>query len=137
MKIIILIVATLIFITPSVFSQDLGKIAEANFSAAQGQALYDNGKYEEAVTPLESAIKIRPEHGRAHYYLALTYEKLGQRGKAIDFIESYLNYVKQTNEWLGSMDREYIDKCKELLDNLKESISKEETPLKDANARGN
>ena len=106
-------------ITPFVFSQDLGKIAEANFSAAKGQAFYDKERYEEAVEPLENAIKIRPEHARAHYYLCLTYIKLGKREKTIDLLESYLAYVEKTNEWLGSMDKEYIEKCKELLSRVK------------------
>ena len=46
------------------------KVTQSNVNAAKGQALYDKGRYEEATAPLESAIKIRPEHGRAHYYLA-------------------------------------------------------------------
>ena len=105
----------------TVLAQDLGKIAEANISAAKGQAFYDKSRYEEAVAPLEKAIEIRPEHGRAHYYLALTYIKLEQKEKAVVFLQDYLARMEKTNEWLGSMDKEYIAKCQELLATLKKT----------------
>lgn len=120
MKLMILTLVMLILITPFVFCQDLGKITEANFSAAKGQAFYDKERYEDAIEPLENAIKIRPEHARAHYYLCLTYIKLDKREKAVNLLESYLSYATKTNEWLGSMDKEYIEKCEELLSRLKQ-----------------
>jgi tetratricopeptide (TPR) repeat protein len=110
----IVLMMVLIFSSSAVFSQDLGKIAASNLSAAKGESLFKANRYDEAVVPLENAIKIRPEHGRAHYYLALTYEKLGEKRKAISFLESYLAYISQTQEWVGDMDKEYIAKCKQL-----------------------
>ena len=90
-------------------------IAKSNFKAAKGIALYNNGRYNEAVVPLKEAIQARAEHGKAHYYLALTYMKLGEKEKAISFLKSYLGQAAQTKTWLGSIDREYIAKCKELV----------------------
>jgi len=98
-----------------VYAQDLGKIAKSNFSAAKGEAAYNAGCYEEATNSLKEAIKIRPEHGRAHYYLALTYEKIGNRDNAVSLIESYLDYVSHSKAELTSMDSEYIVKSMELL----------------------
>ena len=94
-------------------------IAGANFSAAEGQALYDTGRHEEAVQPLEKAIKIRPEHGKAHYYLALTYLKLGKQQEATNLLDNYLQHISKTKNYIGPLDREAIPKCKELLDQLK------------------
>lgn len=119
-KIIAVSTLACLCLTTTVFAQDMGKIAQANFSAAKGQAAYESGKYNEAVESLENAIKIRPEHARAHYYLALSYERLGKKDDAVKLLDSYLNYVQQTTEWPGSMDKEYIGKCKELSIQLKQ-----------------
>ncbi len=124
---IILIVIS-VFLSSLVFAQDLGKIAESNLSAAKGESLYIVGRYDEAVSPLENAIKIRPEHGRAHYDLALTYAKLGEKEKAIDLLSSYLEYIAQTKEWIGSMDKEYITKCKELFGELRGKTVSSQVP---------
>jgi tetratricopeptide (TPR) repeat protein len=72
MKKIVIIMLTVLLSSSFVFSQDLGKIARANFSGSRGEALYNKGRYQEAIEQLQNAIKIRPEHGRANYYLALT-----------------------------------------------------------------
>lgn len=125
---VIIFMFCLLFSSPIVFAQDLGQIAKANFSAAKGESLYVAGRYDEAVSPLEDAINIRPEHGRAHYNLALTYAKLGQEDKAISLLDSYLNHISHTNEWLGSMDKEYIAKCKELLSKLKVKTETAQSP---------
>jgi tetratricopeptide (TPR) repeat protein len=109
------IVAFILFLSSAVFSQDFAGITKSNFATAKGVALYDNGRYKEAVVPFKKAIKIRPAHGRAHYYLALTYEKLKDIKKAIDLLSPYLDYVKQTKEWVGKSDKEYIVKCERLL----------------------
>lgn len=100
--IMIMLLVSFIFLPSSIFAQDLGKIAKANFSAAQGEALYNNSRYDEAIAPLENAITIRPEHGRAHYFLALTYEKMNKKDKAVGLLETYLGSVNQTSEWVGS-----------------------------------
>ncbi len=95
-------------------------IGGANFSAAKGKALYDVGRYEEAVQPLKKAIDIRPEHGRAHYYLALTYLKLGRKQEAVSLLGDYLQHIGKTDKYIGPLDREAIPKCEELLNQLKQ-----------------
>ncbi len=106
------------------FGQDVERISQSNFNAAKGQVLYERGSYPEAIDALEQAISIRPEHGSAHYYLALAYEKSGERQKAVELLESYVAAVEKTDEWLGSLDREYIAKCKELLAELNKGKGK-------------
>jgi len=108
--------------TPAIKSSsgpDLGKITESNFFAAQGQAYHDQGKYKEAIAPLQNAIRIRPEHARAHYYLGLSYIKTGQEKLAVVLLETYLDHCNETGLWISDMDKEYIPKCSELLGSLR------------------
>ena len=114
----ILFLVVVLSLAGIMFIQGCGQIAGANFLAAKGTALYNAGRYEEAVEPLEGAIKVRAGHGKAHYYLALTYLKLGQKEKAVNLLKSYLVYVKKPNVWLGTYDKQAIPKCKSLLGQL-------------------
>ncbi|MFH1239401.1 MAG: tetratricopeptide repeat protein [bacterium] len=49
----------------------------------QGQELYNQGKYDEAVRSLRKAVEINSEAEAPHYVLAMIYEKKGQNDQAI------------------------------------------------------
>ena len=116
-------------------SMALVPIARANVVAAKGQVFYERARYDEAAVSLENAIKIKPEFGLVHYYLALTYVKLGRREKAMDLLQSYRSYGKKNERRLGIMDKEYLTKCEELLASLKESPSAQEESSKQVESR--
>jgi len=99
--------------------QGCGQIAGANFLAAKGTVLYKKGRYQEAVVALKEAIKVRKSHGSAHYYLALSYAKMGKKKEAIRGLEDYLEYTKKPNVWLSPIDKGIIPKCEDLLRKLK------------------
>ena len=109
----------LVCLSSVVFGQDEGKIKASSFLATAAQVYYDTGDNEMAIWGCEEAIKTRPEDGTAHYYLALAYERSGQKEKAISSLDSYLNHVSNTSVWLEKADKEYIAKCKELLSRLR------------------
>jgi len=48
-----------------------------------GWAYYEKGLYTQAIEELERAIALQGDRAEPHYFLALTYEKLGEKGKAI------------------------------------------------------
>ncbi|MFD2787613.1 tetratricopeptide repeat protein [Hymenobacter rubripertinctus] len=50
----------------------------------QGVALYDQGKYDEAVLRYKQALKQDPAHHTARYELAMTYNALGRNEEAVD-----------------------------------------------------
>jgi tetratricopeptide (TPR) repeat protein len=47
-----------------------------------GRSLISDGKYEEAIKPLEQAIKLQPENPVAHYHLATAYRRAGRKEDA-------------------------------------------------------
>jgi predicted O-linked N-acetylglucosamine transferase (SPINDLY family) len=53
-----------------------------------GMALYDQGRFDEAIASLESAVKIEPDFADAHYNLGNALAQVGELGKAA---ESYKN----------------------------------------------
>jgi hypothetical protein len=55
---IVIFMLGLIFLSSTVFAQDFAKIAQANFSGAKGESLYEAGRYDEAIAPLEDIINV-------------------------------------------------------------------------------
>jgi tetratricopeptide (TPR) repeat protein len=53
-----------------------------NPNAAYGHYLYLARRYDRAVAQLKSTIEMEPRTARAHEFLGMTYEQLGQRGLA-------------------------------------------------------
>lgn len=119
---------TLVILGIIAVSLPLFMSAKSNFYVGRGQALYERGRYDEALVSLENAIKILPKHGRANYYLALTYEKLGKKDDAIKSLEAYFGKTQKKPFYFqnfkgkryGSKNKEYIGKCKDLLSQLKQ-----------------
>ncbi len=61
------------------------KVLEPNFGDAYlglGMALLSEKKYEEAVAPLETAVKLEPENPAGHYNLATAYARTGRKEAA-------------------------------------------------------
>lgn len=55
----------------------------ASDHAAQGNAYYDQGQFEEAVAEFEEALQLDPDDAETHYNLGLAYEALGKIDEAI------------------------------------------------------
>ncbi len=47
-----------------------------------GRSLISDRKYEEAIKPLEQAVKLQPENPAAHYHLAIAYGRAGRKEEA-------------------------------------------------------
>lgn len=63
---------------------------EVNTLIKQGVALYDEGKYDEAVLRYKQALKLAPDNSTAQYELAMTYGELGRHQEAIDLCKQLL-----------------------------------------------
>ena len=50
----------------------------------QGNKLYGQGRYDEAIKEYSKAIRLNPELAEAYYNRGLTYKKLGQLERAIE-----------------------------------------------------
>lgn len=59
-----------------------------------GRSLISERKYEEAIKPLEEAVKLQPENPAAHYHLAIAYSRAGRKEQA----ERESAVFKQTSE---------------------------------------
>ena len=62
--------------------------AEASYN--QGVILFNAGKFAEAKTQFEAAVKADPNMGMAHYQLGMTALNLGQFADAVTALEAYL-----------------------------------------------
>ncbi len=49
-----------------------------------GETLYENGKYEQAITEFQTQLKTHPESAQLHYYLGLAYLQTKQYNKAFE-----------------------------------------------------
>src|SRR6267154_370834 len=47
-----------------------------------GMALVSNKQYSEAITPLETMVKLRPSNPTGHYYLSISYGRVGRKSDA-------------------------------------------------------
>jgi tetratricopeptide (TPR) repeat protein len=47
-----------------------------------GMALVSNKQYSEAITPLETVVKLRPSNPTGHYYLSISYGRVGRKSDA-------------------------------------------------------
>jgi Tfp pilus assembly protein PilF len=56
-----------------------------------GYALLKNGRTDEAIKMLESAVKLLPANPSVHYHLALAYKEDGNRSKAQKHLETALS----------------------------------------------
>jgi len=60
----------------------VGSVPEAMKAVAEGNQLFATGRWEQAKTLYESAIKVQPSLAEAHYNLALTLDRMGDREHA-------------------------------------------------------
>lgn len=58
-----------------------------------GEASYNAGKYEEAKTSLEKVIAVNPQHDYAVYYLARSYERLGDNENAKKYYQQVVEML--------------------------------------------
>jgi tetratricopeptide (TPR) repeat protein len=71
-------------------TQDRGALGEANKFFERGNKFVEGGSLARAKQEYEKAVKIYPKHLNALYNLAITCERLGQKGEAIDDYQRYL-----------------------------------------------
>ncbi len=72
-------------------TQDKAAIGEANKFFERGNKFVEGGSLARAKQEYEKAVKIYPKHLDALYNLAITCERLGQKGEAIDDYKRYLD----------------------------------------------
>lgn len=70
---------------------------EAHYSL--GEAYYNNGQYREALKAFSQAAGIRPGLANIYYYMALCYEKLGDKNNAIAQIDKALRLAPNYTEF--------------------------------------
>jgi tetratricopeptide (TPR) repeat protein len=92
---------------------------ESNAYEARGVYEYSRGRYQNAVSDLERASKLRPTYGSANYYLALSYIQLGNTEKTVELLDSYLNLVTPLVESMTHQDLYYVTKCFDLAEKIK------------------
>ncbi len=61
----------------------------ANTCFAYGWGLRENGQIAEALTYLEKAVELCPDHALAHHQIGVAYAQFGQNGKAREYFEKY------------------------------------------------
>jgi tetratricopeptide (TPR) repeat protein len=71
-------------------TQDKAAISEANKFVERGNRFVQGGSLSRAKQEYEKAVKTYPKHLDALYNLAITCERLGQKGEAIDDYKRYL-----------------------------------------------
>lgn len=93
MKRTILIAVTALLLLPSALAQaqDIEN-REAAEKYNDGKALYEQGKYQEALELLLDSARLEPGNYRAHYMLGLTYNKLRQPDDAIAQLETAVRF---------------------------------------------
>ncbi|HEY6401249.1 MAG TPA: tetratricopeptide repeat protein, partial [Blastocatellia bacterium] len=67
-----------------------------------GRSLISDRKHEEAIRPLEAAVKLQPENPAVHYHLAIAYSRTGRKEQA----EKESAVFKQTSERARQMKQD-------------------------------
>ena len=62
--------------------------AEAHYN--MGTALVSLGRFQEAISPLALAVRIKPDYADAYYNMGHVYFRLGRRQEAIDNFQAAL-----------------------------------------------
>ena len=88
-----------------------GKEDTAEWRFEQGNKLYDQGRYDEAVGEYTVAILLDPEFALAYYNRGLAYEEQGKKAEAIADFEKLLTLTD--NPQLREMAREQIEELSE------------------------
>jgi protein O-GlcNAc transferase len=78
---------------------------EAHFNL--GNIAHDRGRYEDAAASYGEALRLRPQHADAHFYLAVTLEKLGRAQGARPHWRAY-QQLAPDGEWI-ELAREFAD----------------------------
>lgn len=73
-----------------------------------GKGLVSAGRTEEAVAPLEAAVKLDPRNGVAHYQLAFAYRRLGREREAEKELAAYRETHSQTLQTMRIIRGELI-----------------------------
>ena len=60
----------------------MGAVPEAKHAVAEGNQLFATGRWQQALEQYEAAIKLQPSLAEAHYNLAMTLDRLGDREHA-------------------------------------------------------
>jgi len=71
-------------------TENTEKLQEYNI---EGRDYYDQGNYKDAIKSFENALKINPDHPRANYNIALSYQGQGNHERAI---EHYSKVIKSS-----------------------------------------
>jgi tetratricopeptide (TPR) repeat protein len=65
---------------------------------SKGFALFGMGHYQEALAEYQKALQLDATIGEIHLHLAQTYEKLGEKAKAVQAYETYLKLTPQATD---------------------------------------
>ena len=61
-----------------------------------GRIYFEKKKYSQAIEYLESAIKISSHNAEAYYYLGLSYDKMGEKEKAREYLSRVIELAPQS-----------------------------------------
>ncbi|MBA7668295.1 Cell division coordinator CpoB [subsurface metagenome] len=69
-----------------------------------GYIYFEKKKYSQAIEYLESAIKMSSHNAEAYYYLGLSYDKIGKKEKAREFLSRVIELAPQS-EWAQDAEK--------------------------------
>lgn len=104
-----LVLATLTTTAPSSFSGPPPPTAESYLQ--QGVALYNKGKYVEAIELFKKALGLNPKYVRAYSWLGYAYTKMGWNDKAVVAFKQVIALAPQSQdatvarEWIGRLTK--------------------------------
>jgi tetratricopeptide (TPR) repeat protein len=81
----------------------------ASDHAAQGNAYYDQGQFEEAVAEFEEALQLDPDDAETHYNLGLAYKALGKVDEAIGEYQEAIRLDPDLAEAHNGLGNAYSD----------------------------
>ena len=77
------------------------QIEESMTTLISAKKMYDKGDFESAAELFERAIKEDPNNMEAYSSLALTYKKLGDKNKSLEYYEKCTETVKECNAYMN------------------------------------
>jgi tetratricopeptide (TPR) repeat protein len=75
-----------------------------DFWIGLGTAEFQQLEYQEALKAYNSAMILKPLDPRGYYYYALTEEQLGNKDKALKYLDKGLSIIKNNDEWSEKME---------------------------------
>jgi len=84
----------------------------------QGEDLFFEEEYEDAIVALSNSLAINPDQVKAYYYRAEAYKKIGEKEKGLKDINTFYNYIDKAAKQSGKTERSPMPRTFEGVFNL-------------------